>query len=325
MKINDISEKDLIEKIEKDFFSSKPGLLLGIGDDAAVIKADKKSFILTKDLLLEKTHFYKDRHPAFFLGRKSLNINLSDIAAMGGRPLYALLGLGLPEKTSPKWVEDFMAGIKSAGDEFDVILAGGDLCQAELISISVTVIGEGENIIKRSGARPGDLIYVSGTLGDSAQGLQFMKEGIQLGREREKDVFLSAFFNPIPQVALGRAISQNKTASSMIDVSDGLSVDLNHICEESGAGAEIFVDQIPFSDELRLFQDDVMEMCLHGGEDYSLLFTVPQDKKPQVDSLRKEHRLTEIGKITEGKDLYLVKTDGSKEKFDIKGYQHFSP
>jgi thiamine-monophosphate kinase len=189
----------------------------------------------------------------------------------------------------------------------------------------VTVIGEGENIIKRSGARPGDLIYVSGTLGDSAQGLQFMKEGIQLGREREKDVFLSAFFNPIPQVALGRAISQNKTASSMIDVSDGLSVDLNHICEESGAGAEIFVDQIPFSDELRLFQDDVMEMCLHGGEDYSLLFTVPQDKKPQVDSLRKEHRLTEIGKITEGKDLYLVKTDGSKEKFDIKGYQHFSP
>lgn len=324
MKINDISEKKLIEKIEKDFFTSKPGLLLGIGDDAAVIKADKKSFILTKDLLIEKTHFYKDRHPAFFLGRKSLNINLSDIAAMGGRPLYALLGLGLPGKKSSNWVKEFLAGIKSACEEFDVILAGGDLCQAELISISVTVIGEGEYIIKRSGAGPGDLIYVSGTLGDSAQGLQLMKEGIQWGKDREKDVFLNAFFNPIPQVVLGRALSQNKTASSMIDVSDGLSVDLNHICEESGVGAQIIVDHIPFSDELRLFQDDVMEMCLHGGEDYSLLFTVPQEKKPQVDSLKKEHKITEIGKITAGKDIYLFRSDGSKEKLDIKGYQHFS-
>lgn len=324
MKINEITEKTLIEKIRKEFLSSKPGLLLGIGDDAAVIKADKKLFILTKDLLLEKTHFYKDWHPPFFLGRKSLNINLSDIAAMGGRPLYALLGLGLPEKTSTKWVEEFMVGIKSACKEFDVTLAGGDISHAEVISISVTVIGEGKHIIKRSGAEPGDLVYVSGKLGDSAQGLQLIKQGARFGEDKKKDIFLNAFFNPMPQVALGRAISDNRIASSMIDVSDGLSVDLNHICEESGVGAEIIVDRIPVSNELKFFKDDVMDLCLHGGEDYSLLFTVPEDKKHQVDSLKKGHELSEIGKITERKNIYLIKKDGGREKLDIKGYQHFS-
>jgi thiamine-monophosphate kinase len=324
MKINDITEKALIREIKKEFLISKPGLRLGIGDDAAVIKTGKKSFILTKDLLLEKTHFYRDRHPPFFLGRKSLNVNLSDIAAMGGRPLYSLLGLGLPRQTSTEWVEEFMAGIKSACEEFDVVLAGGDICQAEVISISVTVIGEGKHIIKRSGAKPGDLIYVTGNLGDSAQGLKLIKKGIQLGEDKEKDGFLKAFFNPCPQVALGGWLSKNKTASSMIDVSDGLSVDLNHICEESGVGAEILVEQIPFSNKLRLFQKDVMEICMHGGEDYNLLFTVPKHKKQRIDSLKKEYRLSEIGKITTGKNIYLVRKDGHKEKLDIKGYQHFS-
>ncbi|MFW6140838.1 MAG: thiamine-phosphate kinase [Acidobacteriota bacterium] len=323
MEIKEITEKALIKEIQKEFLASKPGLLLGIGDDAAVVKADKKSLILTKDLLLEETHFYKDEYPAFFLGRKSLNVSLSDIAAMGGRPLYALLGLGLPEKTATKWAEEFMMGIKSACEEFDVVLTGGDISQAKLITISVTVIGEGKHIIKRSGAQPGDFIYVSGKLGDSAQGLQLLKQGARLGEDKRKDVLLNAFLDPVPQVPLGRTISENRIASSMIDVSDGLSVDLNHICEESRVGAEVFAEQIPFSKELEFFQDDVTNICLHGGEDYSLLFTVPEKRKKHVDSLKKQHEVSEIGKITESKGLFLIHKDGRKEQLDIKGYQHF--
>jgi len=324
MKLNDIAEKTLITEIRKEFSSSKPGLSLGIGDDAAVIKMGKSQFILTKDLLFEGTHFYKKWQPPFLLGRKSLNVSLSDIAAMGGTPLYALLGLGIPEITKPEWVEKFFSGFKSACDEFDVILSGGDVSLSRIISISVTVIGEGKNIIKRSEAKPGDLIYVSGKLGDSAQGLLLVKKGARLGEDKRKDTLLDAFFNPSPQVLLGKIMAKKGIASSMIDISDGLSVDLNHICEESGVGAEIYIDRIPVSEEVSFYQDKRIEICLHGGEDYSLLFTVPKEKKRQMDSLKKEYEITEIGQIISGKNIFLVRRNGKKEKLDIKGYQHFS-
>jgi len=324
MKIKSITEEILIKEIRKDFLTSKSGLELGIGDDAAVIKSGKKNYILTKDLVLEKIHFDKEWHPPFFLGRKSINVNLSDIAAMGGRPMYALLGLGLPEKTDAKWVEEFMSGIQSACREFDVVLAGGDVSQARSLTISVTVIGEGKPIIKRSGAKPGDLIYVSGKLGDSSLGLELIKQGTELGENSEKDMFLHAFLNPFPQVNLGGAVSKNKMASSMIDVSDGLSVDLNHICEESGVGAEIFVEKIPYSKEMSRFHDDVMQFCLHGGEDYCLLFTVPRNKKDKINSLKREYPLTEIGKIVSEKNIYLIGEAGKKQKLQVKGFQHFT-
>ena len=323
MKFNDITEKTLIEEIKKEFLSSKPGLSLGIGDDAAVIKAGKKKFLLTKDLLLDGTHFYKDIHPPRLLGRKSLNASLSDIAAMGGTPLYALLGLGLPEHTSAEWIDGFFTGIKSASEEFDTALAGGDISRAGVLTISVTVIGEGRNIIKRRGARPGDVICVSGKLGDSAQGLQLIKQGAKLGDDQRTDVLLKAFFDPVPQVSLGRIISEKKIASSMIDVSDGLSVDLNHLCEESGAGAEIYAGKIPASNELRFFQKKDREICLHGGEDYSLLFTVPEEKKRRMELLDKEYEISEIGRMIRGRDILLVEENGKREKLEIKGYQHF--
>ncbi len=323
MKINDLAEKTLIDEIKKEFFSSKPGLIIGIGDDAAVFEVDKKKFILTKDLLLEGTHFVKDLHPPFLLGRKSINVNLSDIAAMGGTPVYSLLGLGLPENIPTEWVDQFFSGFKSACKEFDVVLAGGDISQAGFVSISVTVIGEGDSIIKRDGARPGDRIYVSGSLGDSALGLQILKQGVRVGEDKKKDVLLGAFLDPVPQVALGRAISEKRIASAMIDVSDGLSVDLNHICEQSRVGAEIFVEKIPASDELKFFRGEERDLCLHGGEDYSLLFTVPQKRKAEVDTLKKQHQISEIGIITERKGLFLIPEHGERKKFEVKGYQHF--
>ncbi len=323
MKFNDITEKSLIEEIKKEFLSSKPGLSLGIGDDAAVIKAGKKQFLLTKDLLLDGIHFYRDRHPPLLLGRKSLNVSLSDIAAMGGTPLYALLGLGLTKNTSAEWIEGFFTGIKSASEEFDTALVGGDISRAGFLTISVTVIGKGRNIIKRSGARPGDLIYVSGKIGDSAQGFQLLNQGARLGDDQKTDVLLKAFFDPVPQVSLGKIISEKKIASSMIDVSDGLSVDLNHLCEESGVGAEIYTGKIPVSDELRYFQKKDREICLHGGEDYSLLFTVPKGKKSLAELLEKEYKISEIGRIVRRRDILLIKESGKTEKLEIKGYQHF--
>jgi len=323
MKFNDITEKTLIEEIKKEFSSLKPGLSLGIGDDAAVIKAGKKQLLLTKDLLLDGIHFYKDAHPPFLLGRKSLNVSLSDIAAMGGTPLYALLGLGLPENTSGEWIEGFFSGIKSAAEEFDTALAGGDISRSEGMTLSVTVIGEGKNIIKRSGARPGDVICISGKLGDSAQGLRLLNQGAGLGDDQRNDVLLKAFFDPVPQVVLGKIISEKKIASSMIDVSDGLSVDLNHLCEESGVGAEIVEEKIPVSDEVRFYQKKDKDICLHGGEDYSLLFTVLEEKKSRLKLIAKEFDISEIGRMTGGKDIILIKENGQREKLEIRGYQHF--
>ncbi|MBD3414802.1 MAG: thiamine-phosphate kinase [Candidatus Aminicenantes bacterium] len=324
MKFSRLTEKTLIDQIKKEFDSSKPGLIQGIGDDAAVVEIGPKKFILTKDLLIEGTHFDKKSHPPFLLGRKSLNVNLSDIAAMGGTPMYSLLGLSLPESIPPKWAEEFMAGIQSACREFDVALIGGDISQSRIISISVTVVGEGTHIIKRDGACSGDGIYISGTLGDSAQGLKLSTKGVRLGDDNNTDVLLTAFFDPSPQVKLGQRISENQVASSLIDVSDGLSVDLNHICEQSRVGAEIFAEKIPVSDELKVLRDDDMAACLHGGEDYNLLFTVSEQKKSRLESLKKEYEISEIGQVFKGSGVFLVHKDGTRERLKPQGYQHFS-
>lgn len=323
MKLKYLSESELISAIQEDFSEKRPGLILGIGDDAAVVKVGTKNLIYTKDLLIEDYHFISSLHPAHLLGRKSLNINLSDIAAMGGRPKYALLGLGVPSRTETGWLENFFSGFQSAAKESGVILVGGDISQAKKITISVTLIGEGENIIRRSGARPGHHFFVSGTLGDAKQGLLLLKKGYRIGEDKRAAPVLKAFLDPLPQIALGQELARSKLASSMIDISDGLSVDLSHICQESGCGAEIHKKNLPLSPELRRWQRKAFHFALHGGEDYQLLFTAPPKKVTDIYDLQRKYRITFIGKMTEGKEIYLVDDRGRKKPLEIKGYQHF--
>jgi len=320
-----INEKELIAGIREDFgIESQEVVELGIGDDAAVIKSEGKKLVLTKDLLIEDVHFIFSSHPPALLGRKSLCINLSDIAAGGCTPKYALLGLGLPSKAKAEWVQEFFSGFKEASLEYNTALIGGDVTQADKIVISISLIGEGERYIRRGGAQPGDLLYVSGTLGDSAQGLILSKQGIGLGEGLNTDFLLRAFFDPIPRVSLGKKLAELKLASAMIDISDGLSVDLEHICEESSSGAEIELNRVPISAELSSVSKNPLDLALNGGEDYQLLFAVPPEKEKQVSNLFNKFKITKIGCIISGKDIFIKSKNGTHKLLEIKGYQHFT-
>ncbi|MFW6160922.1 MAG: thiamine-phosphate kinase, partial [Acidobacteriota bacterium] len=265
----------------------------------------------------------KSFHPPFLLGRKSLNINISDIAAMGGKPAWALLGMGIPRQTSPWWLQEFFEGVASAAREFDVVLIGGDTSRASKLTISITLIGEGNNIILRRGARPGDGVYVSGNLGDAHQGLMILKKEPQPGSKDWRAYFIEKFLDPVPQIALARELSRKKLASSMIDTSDGLSTDLRHLCDESGCGAEIYKNLLPVSSELKKNQKRWSWFALHGGEDYQLLLTVPRQKEETIEKLQKKFPLTRIGRIIREKNIYLVIDKGKKIPLSPKTFRHF--
>lgn len=323
MKLRLLQEEGIIEAVRKDFFSKKENILFGIGDDAAVIREGGKNLVLTKDLLIENVHFRSSFSPPRFLGRKSLAVNLSDIAAMGAEPRFALLGLGLPKKTPPDFVESFFEGFKSAAEYSGTVLVGGDISRSERIVISVTVIGEGKKIIGRSGCRPGDLLYVSGTLGDAAEGLTLLKKGIRWGDEEEKNILLKAFLDPAPCLSLGRKLARSSCVSSMIDLSDGLSADLEHLCRESGCGAEVEKTKIPLSPLLKKISRRPYGRAFHGGEDYELLFTVPPGKEVDVKRISRDFPLSRIGRMIKGKGIYVIEKNGGRKPLEKKVFKHF--
>lgn len=333
MKLPRLNEPELIAAIRKDFPGKARKIILGIGDDAAVLKPGKNRLIVTKDLLIEDTHFRFDFNFPYFLGRKSLAVNLSDIAAMGGRPLYCLLGLGLPPSLSPSWVEEFMAGLKAICQENKVFLVGGDSCRASKIIISVTVIGEATRFVPRYGARPGDTIWISGYPGLAAAGLSLLeKKGknynfyqIKNCSPHSAEFLLRAFLDPRPPLNLGVWLARNQLATAMIDTSDGLSLDLNHLCQESGVGAEIDQSRIPLHPALRDNFPDPWPFILNGGEDYQLLFTVPANKKEKIIKVSRRFLLHEIGRIIEGHQMWLIDSQGQRLPFQPAGFNHFQP
>jgi thiamine-monophosphate kinase len=323
IKLFRLDEWELIKAIRKEFQGPNKGLLLGIGDDAAVIKSGGTNFVVTKDLLIEDVHFVLPNHPPRLLGRKSLNVNLSDLAAMGALPKYALLGLGLPPKTETKWVGEFFGGFKSAAKEFEVSLIGGDITRASKVTVSVTLLGEGTNIIRRDGAKPGHLLFVSGPLGDAREGLCLMRKGIAPSKNRRQNRMLRAFLNPSPQVELGGELARLKLPSAMIDISDGLSMDLSHICDGSGCGAEVYLDKLPISEELKALQRKALDFALNGGEDYQLLFSVPERNINFLSGLGKKFTLFEIGRMIKEKGIYVVDRRGQRNELQPKPWSHF--
>jgi thiamine-monophosphate kinase len=322
MRLNELGERRMISRIRRAFGGPRPDILLGIGDDAALVKAPR-SLLLTTDILVEDEDFRRAVGPPRLLGRKALNVNLSDIAAMGGRPLHALVGLALPGEVEESWLLQFMAGLRSAARESGVALVGGDLSRAGQVMISVTVTGEARSPVTRSGARAGDWIVVSGTLGDAAQGFKLLEKGGLAGRGRGARPLIKAFLDPTPRLELGALLARRKLASAMIDISDGLSVDLAHICEESRVGAEIEASLIPISAALKRFSHDPLATALDGGEDFELLFTVGPAKLAAVERLASKFRLTRIGRVTAGKRIFLVTPDKKKKPLRAGGFEHF--
>ena len=339
MKISDLGEFGLIGRIQKLAPRKSSSTLIGIGDDAAVLKLSASSTLLaTTDLLLEGVHFDLSYTDFFSLGWKAAAVNLSDIAAMGGIPRFCLTALGIPTGVSVEQITEFYRGFTALLKSYRTTLVGGDTCSSRGgLFVGVTALGEIEpkRIITRAGARPGDRIFVTGTLGDSAAGLELLRKA-EFGIRNKKSAsrnpkseiqkLIARHLRPVPRVEWGRKLSLSGCASAMIDLSDGLSSDLFHICEQSGVGAEISADRIPLSDALHKLTGKLAKPAVHyalsGGEDYELLFTVPPGKVKKLRSLKLP--LTEIGLITSGKTLSLVDNRGRKKPLLPTGYDHFS-
>jgi thiamine-monophosphate kinase len=329
MKISSLGEFGLIEQIRRTAARDAKRVHVGIGDDAAALMLSPKSALLaTTDMLLEGVHFDLATTDLFSLGWKSAAVNLSDIAAMGGTPRFCLTALGIPPSLSVEDIRVFYRGVNACLKKFGAVLVGGDTCRSRTgLVISVSMLGEAEKkrIITRSGARPGDLIFVTGTLGDSAAGLEVLqRKAGNRGQGTGVRKLIEKHLRPVPRIVEGRKIAASGIASAMIDVSDGLSSDLGHICEESGVGAEIVAAHIPLSTSvmsLKTLERPALAYALSGGEDYELLFTVRPDKLRKFRSLKLD--ASEIGVITRGRSMSIVGGDGRKTLLRASGYDHF--
>jgi thiamine-monophosphate kinase len=322
MRLKHLGERRLISRIRRSFGEKRRDILLGIGDDAALVRGPER-LLLTTDILVEDEDFRLDDHPPRLLGRKALNVNLSDIAAMGGRPLHALLGMAMPGDVEESWLRQFMAGFRGAARDAGVALVGGDLSRSDKIMISVTVTGESKFPVARSGARPGDGIFVSGTLGDAAGGLRLIEKGGIRGVVKAVRPLVGAFLDPAPRLELGALLARRRLVSAMIDISDGLSVDLAHVCEESEVGAEVDASRVPVSAALERFARDPLSLALNGGEDFELLFTVRPANLAAVERLARRFRLTRIGRVTAGRKVFLMGPGKKRTPLRPGGFEHF--
>lgn len=326
MKLRELGEFGLIARIAGQV-ARNSGVRIGIGDDAAAVEPSAGCITLvTTDMLVEGVHFDLTLCDPFTLGRKSLAVNLSDIAAMGGKPRHFLLSLALPDDLSVEFLDGFTGGLLEMAGEFDVALVGGDTCASRGgLVISVTVMGEQipERVIGRGGARAGDFIFVTGTLGDAALGLRLLRAGERRGPAVTKQL------NPQPRVREGMELAEAGIATAMIDVSDGLLADLGHILDLSGTGARLDLAKVPLSEsflEQRFdHAEDPFLLPLAGGEDYELLFTAPPAQQDAVGTLlgRLGTRVSAIGEVTAALGLRVIAADGSDYRVAATGYNHF--
>lgn len=334
MNISDLGEFGLIDLIQELVDNSVNGnsksqlnLVLGIGDDAAAWRGDLSIQLATSDTLIQDIHFYLDFTSWEDLGWKSMAVNLSDIAAMGGLPRYALVSLSLPDSTEIDSVTGLYRGMIELVNEYDTIIVGGNLSFAPQVLINLTVLGcsntESKSILTRSAARIGDKIAVTGHLGASAAGLKMLKENIKLDSQTTM-ILKQAFLRPNPRIQEGRILVENGVRCA-IDISDGLVADLGHICKASRICARINTSLVPVHSEVtNNFGKGALGLALSGGEDYELLFTAPVEIINNVkDTL--SCPVTIIGDITDGNPGEVLVEDDNGQRFSLEssGWKHF--
>ncbi len=304
--------------------SRDPDVLIGIGDDAAVIHT-RGRIAVTVDTLLESVHFLPAA-PADAIGHRALAVSLSDLAAMGARPRWTTLALTLPRVDAP-WLEAFAVGFHALADRYGVVLVGGNLARGPL-SITVEATGDfadDEPPMTRAGARSGDDIYVTGTLGDAAAGLDQLAASpgaLQGGADGDEPLLIERYLRPMPRVEAGRSLIG--IASAAIDVSDGLASDLGHLCSMSGCRAVVDVESVPMSAALKAFAGgEAMRFALSGGDDYELCFTAPPAAAGQVaDAVaRSDIAVRRIGHMVEGSGIEWLRGNAAFEP--RAGYLHF--
>ena len=331
----DLSEDQLIEAIARVLSGEEPGVVVGIGDDAAVVRSGAGEAVLTTDLLVEGVHFERGSISARDLGAKAITVNVSDIAAMAASPRYALVSLGVPADVEAAWVIELYGGMRDVCAEHALALVGGDTNRAELIVLSVAVVGEVApgRALTRSGARAGEAIVVTGSLGAAAGGLVLSKAhpskaagalSESWGRE-----LIKALARPVARVGEAQVLAR-AGATAMMDLSDGLAKDLSRLCLASGVGARIRTDDVPVASALAagagVLGVHPLGLALSGGEDYELLATMPQEA---VAAARAELRegfgvsLSEVGEIVDGTGMIAVGPGGVETVLEPAGWDHF--
>jgi len=317
-----LPEKALISEIRRLGHNRQKRLLAtGIGDDCAVLSASPdQDFLVTTDFSLEDIHFRRQWHSPESVGHRCCARGLSDIAAMGGQPVALFLSLALPEDLPQSWVTRFILGLTRLAQKHGAALAGGDTAQSSHgILADIILLGrvpKGKAVL-RSDARPGDRIFVTGKLGGAAAAVVKMEKRSKSKLNPKK--YRRHFF-PEPRIEVGRVLREKELARAMIDISDGLSTDLAHICEESGVGAEIDSERIPRAQCGKSKREVSLDLALHGGEDYELLFTAPS----AVRMPRSIHgvSVTEIGRITR-RNALLLRMGNRTEELIPRGWEHF--
>jgi len=311
MKIEELGEFGLIDRLAERI-GEKEGLIKGIGDDCAVLDDEDNYTLLTTDMLVSGDHFNKKWHSPRQIGRKSMVVNISDIAAMGGYPEWSLVSIAIPDDIDVEYIDEIYSGMLEACQSYGSTIIGGDTTHGDLLVINVAIIGKvkKEDLCMRGDAKIGDKVCVTGDLGKSWAGLDLLRAG--------KDGYTGYHLQPECRLEEGRKLAPH--ANAMIDVSDGLASEVNHICRESGVGALIKKEKVPISkktkEAAKTLDKDPMFWALSGGEDFELVFTIPEEKMSFIEDID----FTEIGEITE-EGVYLL----NGEKTELKGgYDHFN-
>jgi thiamine-monophosphate kinase len=330
-----VQERQLVEKIARALLAQRAAssrLKMGIGDDAALVSAGGHvNWVLSCDTFLEDVHFRMQTHPPDSVGYKALARASSDLAAMGATPRYFLLTLALPAVRTGSWLDAFLRGIARAARELGITVIGGDTTKSRTVFMSITVLGEiaPGRALTRSGARPGDIIYVSGKLGRAQLGLELVLRGH--ARNRQLRSVVQPHLYPKIRIALGSWLAKHRIATSAMDLSDGLSTDLARLCTASQVGAKIYASKIPSTmipaaaaRKLNKPKFGPLQLALHGGEDYELLFTIPAGQTKKLSHAPGASTLSAIGEITRDRQILLVTPDGKTKLLKSQGWDPFN-
>lgn len=330
----DLTEDELVAAIRKLLSGPDPNVVVGVGDDAAVVRRGSGDVVLTADMLVEHVHFDRALVSARDLGYKALIVNVSDLAAMAASPRHALVSLGLPVDVEAAWVVELYGGLREAAGEHAMSIVGGDVNRSPVVVVAVTVTGEAlpGGVVGRSGARAGDAVVVTGTLGAAAGGFRLARAGsagASAGTAWAREL-LRAHTRPVARVGEAQTLAQ-LGATAMMDISDGLALDLSRLCAESAVGARLRLSDVPAAEALTslaalLPEVDPLELALSGGEDYELVATMPRERVDEARYALRERfgvRLTAVGDIVEGSGLTAVEPDGTQRPLEPRGWDHF--
>jgi thiamine-monophosphate kinase len=323
MQLSELGEFGLIDHLKETLGPPAEGEMW-VGDDTAVIRAPAGTILFTSDLLVEGVHFDLELTSPEDLGYKAIAVNISDIASMGGTPRRALMSLGVRSGIELEWIDSLYKGMRECSEKYDMAVVGGDLSRSDCLVLSVALIGNpaGRLVITRAGARVGDMVCVTGTLGESAAGLRMLKAGL-----RDRPDLVERHLRPTPRVPEVEVLRRH-LPTAMIDISDGFGADLGHICNESKVGVVVDAAKLPVVDLSGGDLDrDPFELALGGGEDYELCFTIPADRAEEAVrdvEAKTGTKVSTIGEVVDSERGRVLIKDGKETKLEDKGWDHLS-